>query len=86
MCNYFLISITTFKKRHLKKRTVALDPLPPSPPPPQRTLCTLVKMMTIMDDPLLHHILHNPLGPWDDAYHPKLVCAFIYQHSGMHQW
>ena len=36
-------------KRHLKKRTIALDSLPP---PPQRTLCTLVKMMTIMDDPL----------------------------------
>ena len=35
-------------KRHLKKRTIALDPLPP-----QRTLCTLVKMMTIMDDPLV---------------------------------
>ena len=31
--------------QHLKKRTVAIDPLP------QRTLCTLVKMMTILDDP-----------------------------------
>ena len=35
-------------KRHLKKRTIALDPSP------QRTLCTLVKMMTIMDDPYVN--------------------------------
>ena len=45
-------------KRHLKKRTIALDPLPPSP---QRTLCTLVKMMKIMDDPLTL-IVNQSLG------------------------
>ena len=43
MCNYF-ISITV--KDITEKRRL---PLTPSP---QRTLCTLVKMMTIMDDPL----------------------------------
>ena len=32
--------------QHFKKRTAALEPLP------QRTLCTLLKMMTILDDSL----------------------------------
>ena len=45
MCNYFLISISV--NDILKS---VRSPLTPSPP--QRTLCTLVKMMTIMDDPL----------------------------------
>ena len=49
--NGFIVLIVQFSpyfhhcKRHLKKRTVGFDPLP------QRTMCTLMKMMTIMDDP-----------------------------------
>ena len=34
------------QNQHFNKRTAALDPSPP-----QRTLCTLLKMMIILDDP-----------------------------------
>ena len=36
------------------KHTVTIDP------PPQRTLCAILKMMTILDDPLVEHDIVTP--------------------------
>ena len=41
------VDFTEMHNQHYYKRAVAIDSLP------QRTLCTLLKMMTILDDPLV---------------------------------
>ncbi len=44
---------------------VALDPHPPS----QRTLCTLAKIMTILDDPLAQVVLYELISSHNTQVH-----------------
>ena len=62
-----LLKIAIHRKRHFWKAFSD-----PSPPPTQRTLCTLVKMMTLLDDPLLDPCSSLPV--WKGLYW-SMVCS-----------
>ena len=48
-------------------------------PPPQRTLCTLVKMMTILDDPSFFMFIRNDqfIDSWEYLYNKGETRNFV---------
>ena len=53
------------------KRTVTIDP----PPPPKHTLCGILKIMTIKDDPLVGHDIVTKFYMYSDCHVSHLTVS-----------